>query len=44
MLETLDSSVLDKDWVQLMEEAKSIGLKVEDIRVFILQNTSMEEE
>ncbi len=41
MLKTVDDRVLDKDWVNLMEEAKQIGLELEDVRHFLTQHTSM---
>ncbi|WP_081704646.1 anti-repressor SinI family protein [Sediminibacillus sp. JSM 1682029] len=41
MLKTVDDRVLDKDWVNLMEEAKQIGLELEDVRLFLTQHTSM---
>nr|WP_200865455.1 anti-repressor SinI family protein [Sediminibacillus terrae] len=40
-MKTVDDRVLDKDWVNLMEEAKQIGLELEDVRLFLTQHTSM---
>ncbi|SDM21452.1 DNA-binding anti-repressor SinI [Sediminibacillus halophilus] len=41
MLKTLNEKVLDKDWINLMEEAKQIGLEVEDVKLFLTQHSSM---
>ncbi|MCT2537238.1 anti-repressor SinI family protein [Aquibacillus koreensis] len=39
MQQILHKSLLDNEWVELMEEAQMIGLTVEDVRQFISANS-----
>ncbi|MDL4839205.1 DNA-binding anti-repressor SinI [Aquibacillus rhizosphaerae] len=37
MEQTLHKSLLDNEWIELMEEAKRIGLSVEEVQSFIAE-------
>ncbi|MDQ0254018.1 hypothetical protein J2S74_001391 [Evansella vedderi] len=34
----LKKPVVDEEWVQLLEEARSLGIKPEEIRLFLARN------
>ncbi|WP_245835800.1 anti-repressor SinI family protein [Virgibacillus ndiopensis] len=37
MTKVVKKTVLDNEWINLMKEAKTIGLTVEEIRLFLIQ-------
>ncbi|MTW87646.1 DNA-binding anti-repressor SinI [Virgibacillus dakarensis] len=36
-METAKKRKLDNEWIKLMKEAKTIGLTIEEIRIFLSQ-------
>ncbi|WP_110943400.1 DNA-binding anti-repressor SinI [Virgibacillus senegalensis] len=41
MLKTLDEKILDRDWIHLMEEAKQIGLQIDEVKIFLSKQSSV---
>lgn len=39
-METLPKNFLEKDWVNLLEEAKDIGLTVEEVKQFLIETSA----
>lgn len=38
MIKVVNQTGLDNEWVALLQEAKSIGLTVEEVRLFFIEN------
>ncbi|WP_188454152.1 anti-repressor SinI family protein [Virgibacillus oceani] len=37
MTKVVKKTVLDSEWIDLMKEAKTIGLTIDEIRLFLIQ-------
>ncbi|WP_095742941.1 DNA-binding anti-repressor SinI [Sediminibacillus massiliensis] len=44
MLKTIHTELLDKDWLEMLGEAKEIGLTVEEVKLFLRENTKQEQD
>ncbi|MRH41958.1 DNA-binding anti-repressor SinI [Aquibacillus halophilus] len=37
-MKLLYKRLLDRDWIEMMEEAKQLGLSIEEVKLFLLEN------